>query len=117
MPTRSTNDVLTDANRIVDTWNANTDFTLGSITLAKFTEARDALAAADAEVESKRTELAALLNARDERHAVMQDLVTRMRAGFKAVYGPDSTQYEQAGGTRRSERASNSRKVKPSEKS
>jgi hypothetical protein len=117
MPTRSTNDVLTDANRIVDTWNANPDFQLGAITLTKFTEARNSLAAADAEVESKRTELSALLNAREESYAVMQDLVTRVRAGFKAVYGPDSTQYEQAGGTRRSERASTTRKAKPSEKS
>ena len=37
---------------------------------------------------------------------ILSDLVQRARAGFKAVYGPDSTQYEQAGGTRRSERAS-----------
>ncbi|WP_415907352.1 hypothetical protein [Oleiharenicola sp. Vm1] len=117
MPTRSTNDVLTDADRIVDTWTSNPDFKLGTITLTMFTEARDALASADAEVEKTRTELAALLNKRDGSLAALNELVTRARAGFKAVYGPDSTQYEQAGGTRRSERASSSRKAKPPEKS
>jgi hypothetical protein len=37
--------------------------------------------------------------------------VTRARSGFRAVYGPDSTQYEQAGGTRSSERKKPVRKA------
>ena len=32
------------------------------------------------------------------------ELIVRARSGFKSVYGPDSTQYQQAGGTRKSDR-------------
>lgn len=106
MATRSTNAVINDANRVIDTWTANPDFRLGTVTLESFTQERDALAAADAAVESMRTDLAALMNSRDDKHGAVADLVLRARAGFKAVYGPDSTQYEQSGGTRKSERAS-----------
>jgi len=39
-------------------------------------------------------------------------LVTRARSGIRSVFGPDSTQYEQAGGTRTSERKTPTRKPK-----
>jgi hypothetical protein len=35
---------------------------------------------------------------------------TRVLSGFRAVNGPNSTQYEQAGGTRQSERRKPTRK-------
>ena len=37
--------------------------------------------------------------------------VTRIRSAMRGVFGPDSTQYEQAGGTRRSERKRPARKA------
>ena len=43
---------------------------------------------------------------------MLNDLVLRGLTGFKAVDGPDSTQYEQAGGTRRSERQSGLHRAK-----
>jgi len=111
MATKSTNDVLNEANKVVDTWTANPDFKLGTVTLESFTQARTDLQSADLAVETKRTELSALMNNRDTRLAALTELVSRARAGFKAVYGPDSTQYEQAGGTRKSERASGLRRA------
>jgi hypothetical protein len=105
--------VLADANRIIDTWSANADFKLGTVTLESFIAARDAAAAADATVESKRTELSGLMNDRDDKATALHDLVTRARSGFRAAYGPDSSQYEQAGGTRASERKPAIRRPKP----
>jgi hypothetical protein len=105
--------VLVDANKIIDTWSANADFKLGTVTLESFTQARDKVADADAAVESKRTELSGLMNDRDDSSAALQELVTRARSGFRATYGPDSSQYEQAGGTRVSERKVATRKAKP----
>ena len=50
------------------------------------------------------------VNQRDDQAYNLNQLVTRARSGFRAVYGPDSSQYEQAGGTRSSERKSSSKK-------
>jgi hypothetical protein len=44
----------------------------------------------------------------------LQDLSERMLAGVAARYGKDSSQYEQAGGVRKSERKAPSRKAKAS---
>ena len=96
--------VLVDANQIINVWTANPDFKLGDITLPKFKAGYDGLQEADNAVEAKRTELTALINERDSQALALQELVTRARSGFRAVYGPDSTQYEQAGGTRTSAR-------------
>jgi hypothetical protein len=41
----------------------------------------------------------------------LSDLISRARSGFRAAFGPDSTQYQQAGGTRRSKRKPAKRKV------
>jgi hypothetical protein len=98
--------VLSEADKIVDTWTANPDFKLGTVTLDSFTTERNGLVSADAAVETMRTELAALINTRDAKQVSVGELASRARAGFRAYYGPDSTQYEQAGGKRKSERSS-----------
>jgi hypothetical protein len=106
MASKRSNNVITDTNRIVDTWTANPDFKMGTVTMETITAKRDALGQADEAVEATRTKLAGELNTRDDLALELIDLVTRFRAGLKAVYGANSTQYEQAGGTRKSERAS-----------
>lgn len=93
-----------DAGKVVDVWNANPDFSMGATTKDSMTAAIAALETAHAAVESKRTELTNLMNQRDTQIASLTQLVTRARSGVRAVYGPDSTQYEQAGGTRTSDR-------------
>ena len=46
-------------------------------------------------------------NQLDDLEQRLNDLNQRMLAAVKATYGPDSSEYEQAGGTRRSDRKSN----------
>ena len=45
-----------------------------------------------------------LRNQRDAANQDLWDKVKRLRAGVKASYGDDSSQYEMVGGTRMSER-------------
>jgi hypothetical protein len=74
------------------------------LTLANFKAKCDGLQSSKDEVEAKRTELTAVINDRDSLATELKELCTRARSGFRATYGPDSTEYEQAGGKRASER-------------
>jgi hypothetical protein len=60
-----------------------------------------------------RTQLTALVNDTNAGGDAVANIITRARSGFRAIFGPDSTQYEQAGGTRASERKRSTRKPKP----
>jgi len=101
--------ILGDAAKIVNVWNANPDLTMGTVTKDTMTTAIAEMQAAHAAVESKRTELTGLMDARDAKAAAAAELVSRARSGIRAAFGPDSAQYEQAGGTRKSERKSRRR--------
>ena len=89
--------VLGDAAKIVDVWNANPEFVLGTVTKDTMITAVAELQAAHAAVGSKRTELTGLMDNRDDKERHMAELVSRVRSGIRAAFGPDSAQYEQAG--------------------
>jgi hypothetical protein len=112
MATNGANDVLSNAQKIVNVWSENSTFSMGEVTAATFKEKITAVTEADLAVEAERQKLTALINARDAEIASLNQLVTRARSGMRSVFGPDSTQYEQAGGTRASERKSPLRKPK-----
>jgi uncharacterized coiled-coil protein SlyX len=96
--------VLTDSEQIARVWTDNPTFALGEITLAKLqTKITDARQKHD-QIETLRTQLAALTNELTAQTKELATINTRARSGFRAFFGPDSTQYEQAGGTRASER-------------
>jgi hypothetical protein len=102
--------LLADAEQIERVWTANPSFSLGDITLAQFQTKITELRAARGKAEALRTQLTAAVNDANERSDDLAALVTRARSGFRAFYGPDSTQYEQAGGTRASDRKRPARK-------
>ena len=108
--------VLQDGTNICKVWTDNADFKMGDVTLAKFTSACDQLRDAHNAVEAKKLELTGLINERETQADTVRELVVRARSGFKSVYGPDSTQYEQAGGTRKSERKRPVRRSPPDAK-
>jgi hypothetical protein len=89
---------------ICKVWTDNTDFKMGEVTVAKFTAACESLRDAQEAVEAKKLELTALINEREAQAGAVSELIVRARSGFKSVYGLDSTQYQQAGGTRKSDR-------------
>jgi hypothetical protein len=96
--------VVSDARKVVDVWTANPTLSLGELSKESLVQAVDALETAHAVVETKRTELTALINDRDSKSEALTQLLSRVRSGIRAVFGPDSSQYEQAGGVRASER-------------
>ena len=82
--------VLADAATLVNVWQANPDFSLGATTRADFEQAIADLQAALAAVAARRTELTGLMDVRDDHARTRSDLVTRVRSGVRAGYGPDS---------------------------
>lgn len=102
--------ILADANKIIELMTANTDFKMKDVTAA--TMKTDATAATGVlqQIATLELQLTPLRNTRDELVAKLSENCSRARAGFKSFYGPNSSQYEQAGGTRKSERKKPARK-------
>jgi hypothetical protein len=112
MPNVSTNDVIAEAEQIARVWTENKDFALGEMTLPKLQKMIADLRDSRSQIEDTRTQLTALTNESNEQAAALNQINTRALSGFRAIYGPNSTQYEQAGGTRSSERKRPTRKPK-----
>ncbi|MGC4074983.1 MAG: hypothetical protein QM760_21290 [Nibricoccus sp.] len=113
MPTSNINDTLVNAQKIIDTWTANPTFNLGvRVTLEGLTQSRDTLLSLDESIERQRTDLQGQINQRNDLLKEVRQQITRACSGFRAVFGPDSSQYDQAGATRSSERKSRSKSAK-----
>jgi hypothetical protein len=111
MPRKSSiDDVIADGERIIRVWKDNPTFTMGDITLAQLEAKIANLRALRAQVETVRTQLTQLVNQSNDSLVDIGSVTTRARSGFRAFFGPDSSQYEQAGGTRASERKRPARK-------
>ncbi|HMF58050.1 MAG TPA: hypothetical protein VK619_17025 [Pyrinomonadaceae bacterium] len=104
---------IADSEQIARVRADNPTFTLGEITLVSLQSKISSLRQKRDQAETLRTQLTALSNQLNEQTAEMANINTRARSGFRAIYGPDSSQYEQAGGTRASERKRPSSKKKP----
>ena len=110
---KSLDDTIADAEKIVRVWEANPTFTLGEITLAGFKATLDDLKSLRGETEETRRQLTNLINSTNDKAVAVSGVTSRALSGIRAVYGPDSSQYEEAGGTRTSERKKTTKK-KPS---
>ncbi len=104
------NTVLLETQRIAETWKSNPQFTLGDLTHDRLMELRTQVQSLSEAIESRRLELQGMINQRDDLMAELKSVATRVRSGVKAYFGPNSTQYEQVGGTRSSERKATVRK-------
>lgn len=96
--------IIADSEQIARVWAENPTFTLGEITLTGLQSKITTLRQKRDQAETLRTQLTAITNELSGLTAEIATTITRARSGFRAIYGPDSTQYEQAGGTRASER-------------
>jgi len=101
---RSLEDIIAEAERIVRVWEANPTFALGDVTLAKFKAEVDDLRDTRGQTEEARRKVTELVNTTNGKAVAVAGVTTRALSGIRAVYGPDSSQYEEAGGTRSSER-------------
>lgn len=106
--------ILSAAEQIAHVWTENPTFAMSDLTLAQYQTMITNLRARRSQAEELRTQLTAVVNDTNSQAQAVSDVITRARSGFRAFFGPDSTQYEQAGGTRLSERKRPTRKPKPS---
>ncbi len=106
--------VIEEAERIIRVWEANPDFSLGEITKEKMQTMITELKQACASLEDLRRRVIETSNLVDDKVDAVNSVNVRARSGVKAVYGPNSSQYEEAGGTRESDRKPNRpKKSKP----
>jgi hypothetical protein len=108
--------VLNDATGIEKVWKANTDMTLGKgnekVTFQNYEASIKAVVDLNTQIEDARHSLGALINNRDDAASTLNGLNTRALSAIRGIFGPDSTEYDQAGGTRTSERKKPVRKEK-----
>ncbi len=103
MAGKSLDEVLAAAEKILRMWEANPSFALGDLTQAAYRAKVGELRTRRAELEEARRQVTNKTNEVSGTADELSALTTRALSGVRAVFGPDSTQYEEAGGTRASE--------------
>lgn len=106
----SMDSVLNECERIARVWADNPTFTLGEVTLQSLQALIDEARQQREHVENLRMQLTGQTNDLGIKAAKLAAIRTRALSGFRATYGPNSKQYEQAGGTPPTERKRPSRK-------
>ena len=111
----STDKVLTDASNIEKVWKANPEMKLGKddkpVTLTDYQASIKTVGDLTAQIEEARHQLDGLLDQRDDTALELNGYNTRALSAIRGIFGPDSAEYDQAGGTRSSERKTPTRKV------
>src|SRR5438552_13153845 len=103
-------ETMSEGRTVQKMWTSIPEFKMGAIGVEEFNASYDAAAALEAAYESKDLELTVIRERRDDKFRQVNELVTRFRSGMRSMYGPDSPEYEQAGGTRTSNRKPPKRK-------
>ena len=111
--TRKTVDsVIADADRLAQVWSENAKFSMGDVTLDGLKVEIDKLRNLRRSRDELRVKLSKLIDDTNDQIKVVEGYNIRGRSGMKAIFGPDSAQYAQVGGTRKSDRKPNTSKPK-----
>lgn len=102
--------VISDAERLAQVWGENTKFSMGDLTLEGLRSEITKLHSLRQSRDEIRTRLSKLVDDTNDQLKLVDGYNIRGRSGMKAIFGPDSAQYAQVGGTRQSERKSRSSK-------
>jgi hypothetical protein len=103
---------LADAANIEKVWGANTNIVLGKdgdpnnpkVTFANYQAAKTKVGDLVDQIETLRHQLTKLVDDKDDAAGDLSDLNTRALSAIRGLFGPDSAEYDQAGGVRTSER-------------
>lgn len=101
---QSLDSVIEGAEKVIRVWEANPTFSLGEITLASLKGMLEELKTLRARRDNLRAELGAVTNDLDGKRSEVNGVVTRAVSGVRAVFGPNSNEYESVGGTRTDDR-------------
>ena len=109
MPTRyAPDDVREQAKAVIKIFNETPDLKMiidkTTYTGATIAELDAAVGAADVQVDANKAELITLLNSRNDQAKLLNLVLVQGRKSIAGYFGEDSSQYELAGGKRKSER-------------
>jgi|SRR5581483_5505138 len=105
--------VIADAERLATVWGENPKFSMGDLTLDDLKTEITKLRTLRQSRDETRTRLSKLIDDTNDQTKLVSGYNSRGLSGMRAIFGPDSAQYAQVGGTRQSERKSSaSRKGK-----
>jgi hypothetical protein len=112
MSKRYPTDVLNRLKTAISVWKSiDPALKIGRLSVAELEATLAHGEALRQEINSLEVQLTDLRNKRDEVYATGWTYITRLRSGIKGIYGDDSSEYEMAGGTRRSERKPRSKRI------
>ena len=107
---KTVDSVIADAERLAQVWSENPTFALGDVTIEGLRSSITKLRNLKQTRDEMRTDLSKLVDDTSDQMKLVDSYNTRGRSGMKAVFGPNSAQYAQVGGTRLSERKPRSSK-------
>jgi len=103
--------ILAECEKIETVWKNNPAFKMSDETLEAFQNRVAQFGTVVKTIAAKDLEMLPLRNERDALAHKLMEICTRARSGMKGFFGPNSDQYEQAGGTRTIARKKPSRKA------
>ena len=106
-------DIQAQANQLLRVWAENPKLALGDLTDKQFEDMVKAFTAARTEVDDLRNQLTRAINDLNAKAAEILAITIRARSVARGQFGPNSTQYEQLGGTRTSDRKPRTKKKPP----
>lgn len=107
---RTVDSVVSDAERLAQVWGENTKFSMGDLTLTGLNGDITKLRTLKQSREQARVDLSKLVDDTNDQMKLVEGYITRGRSAMKGIFGADSAQYAQVGGTRQSERKPRSSK-------
>ena len=107
----SFDDIKAQAEQLLRVWDENDDLALGDLTKPQFRTLLDAFNTTRASVDGMRSQLTKGVNDLNEHGSQILAIAVRARSVARGQYGPNSTQYEQLGGTRASDRKPRKKKT------
>lgn len=96
--------VLEAARKVLFVWNNNPTFSVQAFEKTDVEASVTKVEALEAEIADLQSRLSGLIDERNNELAALNQFATRFKSAVRGVFGPDSVEYGQVGGTRTSER-------------
>jgi hypothetical protein len=93
-----------DASKVLAVWKERAEFKLSDVTFDEMQALFTEVTGLEEQIEDLQRKLTTAVNNRNDKAKVLAGYSSRVRMGIRGFYGPDSNEYELAGGTRSSER-------------
>ena len=95
--------VLEAARKVLFVWSNHSTFSVQAFTKADVEASVTKVEALEAEITELQLRLSGLVDERNNELSKLNQFITRLKSAIRGVFGPDSVEYGQAGGTRTSE--------------